>query len=79
MVFPIGATSGASTSFPKLEWEMALSLPDNLEAPQPLRTHVKGELRLLFHIGRKKTLLDRTFDKYIEPLALDKASVGFIF
>ena len=43
----------------------------------PLRTHVEGELRVLFNIGKKRTLPDSTFYKYIEPLALDRASVGF--
>jgi hypothetical protein len=77
MVFPAGAESEASTSFPKPEWETALSLPDNLAAQQPLRTHVEGEFRVLFNIGRKHTLSDSTFYNYIKPLALDKASVGF--
>jgi hypothetical protein len=73
MVFPAGAESEASTSFPKPEWETALSLPDNLAAQQPLRTHVEGEFLVLFNIGRKDTLSDSTFYNYIKPLALDKA------
>lgn len=77
MVLPAGADSGASSSFPKHEWETALSLPDVLAAPEPLRSHVERELRVLFNIGKKHTLSDSAFHNYIEPLALDKASVGF--
>ena len=73
MVFPAGAESEASTSFPNPEWETALSLPDNLAAQQPLRTHVEGEFLVLLNIGRKHTLSDSTFYNYIKPLALDKA------
>nr|YP_009316014.1 hypothetical protein [Cocos nucifera]AOX13008.1 hypothetical protein [Cocos nucifera] len=77
MVLHAGTDSGASSSFPKHEWETALSLPDNLAAPQPLRSHVEQELRVLFHIGKKHTISDSAFRNYLEPLALDKASVGF--
>ena len=77
MVLPAGADSGASSSFPKPEWETALSLPDNLAAPEPLRSHVEQELRILFNIGKKHTLSDRAFYDYIEPFSLEKASVGF--
>lgn len=38
----------ASTSFPKLEWEKALELPENEKAPDCLRCHVEDELRILF-------------------------------
>jgi len=51
--------SGASTSFPKPEWERALSLPDNQEAPACLRSHVEEELIILFNIGRKRTLSEQ--------------------
>lgn len=79
MVLPAGADSEASTSFPKLEWERALSLPDNLAAPEPLRSHIEDQLRLLFNIGKKRTLSDSVFHNYIKPLGLglDQASVGF--
>ena len=77
MMLPAGAESGPSTAFPKLDWEVARDLPANQAAPEPLRTHVEGELRVLFNIGKKRTLPDRTFYKYIEPFALEKASVGF--
>lgn len=78
MVLPAGEDSGASTSFPQPEWETALSLPDNVAAPQPLRSHVEEELRILLNIGRKKCLSDSLFHKSIEPLALNEASVGFL-
>lgn len=77
MMEPAGADSGASTSFPKLEWEEALSLPKEADAPAALISHVKGELRVLFNIGKKRAVPEATLDKFIEPLALDKASVGF--
>ena len=79
MVLPTGADAEASTStsFPKLEWELALDLPAEQKAPEPLRAHVEGELRILMNIGRKRTLPDSTFYERIEPLALDKATVGF--
>lgn len=77
MVLPAGADSEASTSFPKLEWERALSLPDNLAAPEPLRSHIEEELRVLFNIGKKHSLSDSVVNNYIKPLGLDKASVGF--
>jgi hypothetical protein len=70
MVLPAGADSGASTSFPKPEWERALSLPDNQEAPDCLRSHVEEELRILFNIGRKRVLCDQQFKEYVEPLGL---------
>jgi len=48
-----------------VEWEKALDLPENEEAPACLRSHVADELRILFHIGRKKTLSDSEFNKLI--------------
>lgn len=77
MMAPTGSDSGASTSFPKLEWERALDLPENKIAPECLQSHIKEELPYLFNIGRKNTLSENLFLKYIEPLAVDKASVGF--
>uniref|UniRef100_A0A2P2MW42 Uncharacterized protein n=1 Tax=Rhizophora mucronata TaxID=61149 RepID=A0A2P2MW42_RHIMU len=70
MVLPAGADLGASTSFHKPEWERALSLPDNQEAPDCLRSHVEEELRILFNIGRKRVLCDQQFKEYVEPLGL---------
>ncbi|KAL6000099.1 hypothetical protein ACLOJK_034777 [Asimina triloba] len=73
-----GEDSGASTSYPRLsEWEEALSLPDNQETPDCLRAHVAKQLTILFNIGRPVTLSEKTCHSYIEPLALDVASVGF--
>ena len=68
---------GASTSFPKPEWQIALDLPPNQVAPECLRSHIKEQLRYLFNIGRKTTLSDPMFDSFIEPLALNEAKVGF--
>ena len=68
---------GASTSFPKPEWQIALDLPKNQVAPECLRSHIKEQLRYLFNIGRKKTLPDAMFNNFIDPLNLDEAKVGF--
>ena len=68
---------GASTSFPKPEWQIALDLPENQDAPECLRSHIKEQLRFLFNIGRKTTLPDPMFDSFIDPLALDEAKLGF--
>nr|UNA62802.1 NADH dehydrogenase subunit 6 [Oenothera villaricae] len=59
------------------EWEQALELPDTQSAPEALRAHVKGELFVLFNIGRRRTLSEKHFYNYIDPLALDNSSVGF--
>jgi hypothetical protein len=63
---PSGADEGSSTSFPKLEWEKALDLPDREPAPKCLQAHLEGELRRLLNIGRTRTLTESTFQKYIE-------------
>lgn len=74
-----GKDSGepASTSSPKPEWQIALDLPNNQNAPECLRSHIKEQLRYLFNIGRKTTLSDPMLDSFIEPLALNEAKVGF--
>ena len=46
----------SSTSFPKLEWEKALDLPDGEPAPKCLQVHLEKELRILLNIGKKRTL-----------------------
>jgi hypothetical protein len=68
---------GGSTSYSKPEWEIALDLPHNQVAPECVRSHIKQELMYLFNIGRKNTLSEKMFDKFIEPLALDEAKVAF--
>ena len=68
---------GASTSSSKPEWGSALALPDEQLAPECLRSHIKEELMRLFNIGRKTALSEKMFQNFIEPLALDKAKVGF--
>lgn len=77
MMASTGSDSGASTSFPKLEWERALDLPENQIAPECLQSHIKRKLRFLFNIGSKNSLSENRFQEFIEPLALDRASVGF--
>ena len=78
---PSGAsTSGSgevSSSRPKPEWEIALDLPDREIAPTCLKSHVKTQLTYLFNIGKKNTVPEKTVESYIEPLSLDKATVGF--
>ncbi len=71
------ADSGPSTSFPKLEWELALDLPDQQIAPECLVCHMKQELRYLFNIGKKVAVSETQFTRWVDPLALDKATVGF--
>ena len=68
---------GGSTSSSKPEWQIALDLPANSEAPDCLRSYLKEQLKYLFNIGRKATLSEPMFDEFIDPLAVDKATVGF--
>lgn len=78
MMNPSGSDSVGASACPKPEWKKALSLPDNTPAPDCLRSHVEWELGWLFiNSGRKKRISEKLWQEYMEPLALDKASVGF--
>ena len=76
MEFNVGAESVASTS-DRSEEERDLYLPNNQPAPETLKARCEEELRFLFSLGRERALSEETFQKYINPLSLETASVGF--
>lgn len=59
------------------EWAKALKLPDDMKALESLRSRVDDQLISLFRTGRTNWVGEKTYTKYVEPLRIDEASVGF--
>lgn len=70
---------GPNPNLPRADWEIALSQPLGTAAPDSLKDHIEGKIRLLLNMGRKRSLNKATIDHILEDLALrdPTTTVGF--